>query len=216
MRKIFLIIVIMISSFSYYGVIDENDENTVNVQETEITENIIQEENVITEESEVIDIEMTENGTSEKQSQDSISTNQVVGNKNTTTTNTTKQTNTTTTITNTNTTAEKAKVNTNTKTNTSTSTNTTTTTEKATENETVKVERCTNCNNHAIEVGNCRQWFDTKNQAISIYKAEIKKWEDMWISDEIDDDTYYSNCPCGYEIWSCMYCGKWTINFYFR
>ena len=32
----------------------------------------------------------------------------------------------------------------------------------------------------------------------------------------LEDDEYYKNCPTGYEIWSCMYCSKWTINLYYR
>lgn len=68
---------------------------------------------------------------------------------------------------------------------------------------------------HGIGVGNSNQWFETKNQAIALYDAEIKKWEDKWINYKIDDETYFSNCPDGYEIWDCPYCHKWTINFYY-
>ena len=51
---------------------------------------------------------------------------------------------------------------------------------------------------------------------INIYKSIIKKWGDKWENFEIDDDTYNKNCPYGYEDWSCPYCGKWTINFYYN
>ena len=33
---------------------------------------------------------------------------------------------------------------------------------------------------------------------------------------EINDETYQKNCPYGYETWSCPFCGKWTINFYYN
>ena len=90
--------------------------------------------------------------------------------------------------------------------------------------ETPKVEtqkeetptRCTNNHNHGMDVGNSGQWFSTKNEAIAYYENKINYWGNLWETDQIDDATYYKNCPKGYEIWSCMYCSKWTINFYYR
>ncbi len=77
-------------------------------------------------------------------------------------------------------------------------------------------ERCTNSTNHAIEVGNSNKWFNTKEEAIADYDSKIKYWGEKWTNFEIDDDTYYDNCPSGYEVYSCAYCGKWTINYYYR
>ena len=37
---------------------------------------------------------------------------------------------------------------------------------------------------------------------------------DKWTNYEIDNETYYKNCPSGYEVFSCPYCNKWTINLY--
>lgn len=68
---------------------------------------------------------------------------------------------------------------------------------------------------HRISSGNTGLWFETKEQAIATYKAEIKKWGDKWSNNEISDEDYYSNCPYGYEIWDCPFCSKWTINYYF-
>lgn len=76
--------------------------------------------------------------------------------------------------------------------------------------------RCTTNNNHAMSVGNCGQWFNSKNEAITYYNNKISYWGNLWENFEIDDSTYYSNCPSGYEIWSCAYCSKWTINMYYR
>lgn len=80
--------------------------------------------------------------------------------------------------------------------------------------------RCTNNNNHGMDVGNCGRWFNTKSEAIAYYEEKIKYWGDWWENTDADDteadSTYYKNCPSGYEIWSCMYCSKWTINFYYR
>lgn len=80
--------------------------------------------------------------------------------------------------------------------------------------------RCTNNNNHGMSVGNTGKWFSNKDEAIAYYKSEIKYWGDWWENTSADDTeadaTYKKNCPSGYEVWSCMYCGKWTINFYYR
>lgn len=78
------------------------------------------------------------------------------------------------------------------------------------------VERCTNNNNHGMDVGNSGRWFNSKSEAIAYYDSQTKLWGDKWENFEIDDDTYYKNCPSGYEVWTCMFCGKWTINFYYR
>lgn len=88
--------------------------------------------------------------------------------------------------------------------------------EKYTEVEVEIAEKkeCKN-NNHGMSVGNSGKWFNTKEEAIATYKQESKMWGDKWKNNEISDDEYYRNCPYGYEIWSCMYCGKWTINYYY-
>lgn len=83
-----------------------------------------------------------------------------------------------------------------------------------------KVERCTNNNNHGMSVGNSGRWFNTKDEAIAYYNEKTNYWSEWWNNadpnDEKADETYYKNCPSGYEYWSCMYCSKWTINFYYR
>lgn len=76
--------------------------------------------------------------------------------------------------------------------------------------------QCTNNNNHGMDVGNSGQWFSTKDEAITYYNSKVSYWGNLWETDQIDDATYYKNCPSGYEVWTCMYCEKWTINFYYR
>ena len=82
------------------------------------------------------------------------------------------------------------------------------------------VVRCTNSNNHGMSVGNTGKWFSSKDEAIAYYKSQVKYWGDWWEGTSVDDTdadaTYKKNCPSGYEVWSCMYCSKWTINFYYR
>lgn len=81
--------------------------------------------------------------------------------------------------------------------------------------EEIKVEdKCSNFK-HGIEVGNTNRWFSSKEQAIAEYDMEINLWGDKWVNNEIDDETYYKNCPDGYEIWSCPYCKQWTLNYYY-
>lgn len=77
-------------------------------------------------------------------------------------------------------------------------------------------ERCINNNNHSMGVGNSGKWFSNKNEAITYYDNLISYWGNLWESNKIDDATYDKNCPVGYEVWSCMFCSKWTINFYYR
>lgn len=88
------------------------------------------------------------------------------------------------------------------------------------ENIEVKNDRCTKDDNHGIKVGNTGKWFNTKDEAIAYYKSEIEYWGTWWESTDPEDteadEKYYKNCPTGYNVFSCMYCNKWTINFYYR
>ncbi len=76
---------------------------------------------------------------------------------------------------------------------------------------------------HYMDVGNSGKWFDTEAEAIAYYKSIIKEWGDKlesfddYKSEEFKkfNEEYDKNCPCRYEVWSC-FCGKWTINFYYR
>lgn len=87
--------------------------------------------------------------------------------------------------------------------------------------ETINVAEKKECigNNHGMGVGNSGKWFETKEEAISYYTNLIDYWDEWWQkadpNDTEADETYYKNCPDGYEIWSCPYCSKWTINLYY-
>lgn len=76
--------------------------------------------------------------------------------------------------------------------------------------------RCTNNNNHSMDVGNSGKWFSSKSEAIAYYNSQVSYYSNLWETEQIDDATYYSKCPSGYEVWDCIYCSKWTINFYYR
>lgn len=86
---------------------------------------------------------------------------------------------------------------------------------KQEENKKTETYKCSG-SNHGVGVGNSQKWFNSESEAISYYKSIIKNWGDKWESFEIDDETYNKNCPYGYEDWSCPYCSKWTINFYYN
>ena len=76
--------------------------------------------------------------------------------------------------------------------------------------------RCTNINNHGMSVGNSKMWFNTLEEADAYYNKKIASIGKDFENGIIDDDTYKKTCPKGYEAWTCMYCNKWTINFYYR
>lgn len=76
--------------------------------------------------------------------------------------------------------------------------------------------RCTNNNNHGMNVGNSGKWFSSKSEAIAYYNSQVSYYSNLWETEQIDDATYYRKCPSGYEVWDCIYCSKWTINFYYR
>ena len=77
------------------------------------------------------------------------------------------------------------------------------------------ISDCQN-NTHFISVGNSGMWFNTKEEAIENYKQKLKYYSDKWEKFEITNEEYNKNCPYGYEVYSCLYCGKWTINFYYK
>ena len=58
-----------------------------------------------------------------------------------------------------------------------------------------KTERCTNVNNHFLDVGNSNKWFDTEEEAIAYYDAEQKKWGDLLRQDENFYKEYVQKCP---------------------
>lgn len=105
------------------------------------------------------------------------------------------------------------KNNTSQSTNSSSNVQNTPSTEKTVEQTPV---RCTNNNNHSLNVGNCGKWFSSKSDAIAYYTNQVNYWDDYWNKHPDESDKYYANCPYGHEEWSCMYCGKWTINLYHR
>lgn len=69
---------------------------------------------------------------------------------------------------------------------------------------------------HGVGVGNSNKWFNSYNEAVSYYDNLILSYSNKVHNGEIIFEEYNKQCPCGYEIWSCQYCGKWTLNYYMR
>ncbi len=210
MRKIIVvIIVVMISSFSYYGAVNEKGEKVV-----DLTTNI-QEENVVENES----VEETQ-GNIIEQIENTIAQAEIIQNEEIITQNAVNEI-TTPVAEKSNTSKKNNKNKTIKKTQESQATTQTKVIEeqKNIEIEETATNNSTNQKSNINNVPKCSHsnsnWYNSKAEAVAVYNAEIKKWGDKWTNYEIDNDTYYKNCPSGYEVLSCPYCNKWTINLYY-
>lgn len=220
MRKLIIIIILLISSFSYYGVVDEDGEKIT------VYDNVVDEQSItdqVSEDDGIIERIVKENENVETQNeivkveQEEIENAKVQEQQNKTTDNTIKQQTIIKSA------EQKAQVTTNTSKEDDTSVNKEEITGNVeqnnsyTEKEVMVVEK-TECvgNNHKIESGNTGKWFNNKIEADDYYNTEIEKWGKLWENDEITKEEYLKNCPFGYEVWTCPQCQKWTLNFYYR
>lgn len=218
MKKIILIIFMaIISSCSYYGAVNEKGEKVVDFTTSSQEENIVvsdtaqeTQENIVEQvENTVAQAETIQDEETKVQETTKEQTTPIVEKTNKSdNTNKNKENKPTqviqpkqdsqvkeqkdTKVNNSNTTEKKEETNTNTNQNKNT-------------NNTNNAQKCTHSNSN---------WYNSKAEAEAIYNAEIKKWGDKWTNYEIDNETYYKNCPSGYEVFSCPYCNKWTINLY--
>lgn len=200
------------------------NENTIDDSTNTISDEIQPETNIIVEELEP-EAEIKPEVEKETPKQDDTVVEKTVSKTSSTSTTSTNK-NTTSTSKNTTSNNTQSTNNTTTKSTPSSSnvensnpkeTTTTKPVEKPTETKPVtQPTRCTHNNNHGMDVGNSGRWFNTKAEAIAYYDEKASYWGRLWENFEIDDSEYYKNCPSGYEYWSCMYCNKWTINFYYR
>mgnify|MGYP001860939314 CR=1 FL=1 len=69
---------------------------------------------------------------------------------------------------------------------------------------------------HGVGVGNSNRWFNSYSEAISFYDNLINGYSNQIHNGKITQEEYNKLCPYGYETWSCPYCGKWTLNYYYR
>lgn len=225
MKKLVIIIILLISNFSFYGVVNDEGEKVTSIQEIMQSENVIVEENAANEVEEKTE-EKTTNETSSqekiKEQPTEVVEKQEIKNEEIKETPVKKEITTTKKNENTSVNIEKKVEEQKSKQeekqiekSKDEITKVETTQDISTQEEkTTVIPKCTETN-HMMETGNSGKWFDTKKQAVAFYEKEIKEWEDKWLKDEIDDNTYYKNCPDGYEYWSCPLCNKWTINLYY-
>lgn len=223
MKYIKILIILLISSFSYYGVVNDKGEKVTNIQEImqeqqieNSAEESFVEENaekieIVGQEIVVEEIEKTEKEESkevvqqEKEKKEKTATKnqtqktQPIVNKaqeKTTSTETTKSEKTDVEQ------KEEIKKQEN-------------NSEKKQEEKVVtNAEKCAN-GNHGMSVGNSKKWFKSESEAIATYEAEIEKWGNKWTNDEITKEEYYAKCPYGYETWNCPYCNLYTLNYYY-
>ena len=210
MKKVILIIFMaIISSFSYYGAVNEKGDKVVDFTTSSQKENmVVSKTEQETKENTVAQAEVTQNGKTEieettreltipiaKKANKSEITNknkkakQEIKQKQDLKVKEQKDTK----VINGNTTEKKKEINTNANQNKNT-------------NKTNNAPKCTHSNSN---------WYNSKVEAEAIYNAEIKKWGDKWTSNEINIEEYSKKCPDGYEVWSCPYCNKWTIEMYY-
>ena len=223
MKKLVIIIILLISNFSYYGVVNDEGEKVTNIQEIMQSENVIVEENAAIEVQENVveekvekKIEVQPTKVEEKQ-ETKVEEIKVTPAKKESTITEKKETKNTSINTEKKIEEEKKKqeekqIEKPKEETTQIEINKDISTKE--DKQTTVIPKCTETN-HLMETGNTGKWFDTKQQAVAFYEKEIKEWEEKWLKDEIDDDTYYKNCPDGYEYWSCPLCHKWTLNLYY-
>lgn len=72
---------------------------------------------------------------------------------------------------------------------------------------------CTTKNNHSIDCGDVDGWFISVDKLQEYVDGVVDEWREKRRNGEITLCEYNYYAPCGYECWSCAYCGKWTGNF---
>lgn len=79
--------------------------------------------------------------------------------------------------------------------------------------KTQKEVHCTNNSNHSIKCGNIGKWFSSKDEVDDYWVQIDNNYYKQYKDGIITFKEYGEKSPCGYECWSCSYCGKWTGNF---
>lgn len=84
-----------------------------------------------------------------------------------------------------------------------------------TQEKKVEEQKCTD-SKHKVSAGNSGKWFNSYDEAVAYYDSLINGYSNQIHNGEITIEEYNRKCPYGYEIWSCPYCNKWTLNYYYR
>ena len=75
---------------------------------------------------------------------------------------------------------------------------------------------CTTNDNHQCVCGNIGGWYNSKDEFFDAFMAEGHYWWDLYEKGIISWEEECEKDPCGYECWSCGFCGKWTGNMYYE
>ena len=75
---------------------------------------------------------------------------------------------------------------------------------------------CSTNDNHQCVCGNVGKWFNSRKEVIDYVEDEMHYWDNLEDKGLISWEECGKKCPCGYECWSCGFCGKWTGNMYYR
>ena len=75
---------------------------------------------------------------------------------------------------------------------------------------------CSTNDNHQCVCGNVGRWFNSRKDFVDYVEDEMHYWCELYRSDVISLEEKALKCPCGYECWSCGFCGKWTGNMYYN
>lgn len=214
MKKFIIIMILLISNFSYYGAVNDKGEKVPYV------ESLVQEENIVQKESVEEEIKTTIDEIDNKNIQESKEISQ----KQTTQVSVVKETDVTipteTKKPNANTEIKKAQEKQETTVEEIPETKVETKAEDIENNVIEKQVTEINVVEKTEETPKCTHsqdgYYNSKAEAEEIYYAEIKKWGDMWINNEIqDDEIYYRNCPDGYDVLECPYCHKWKLSLFY-
>ena len=84
---------------------------------------------------------------------------------------------------------------------------------KCTKDNIQKETHCTNNNNHSMSCGNMGKWFNSRDEVDNYWVKVDNDYYKQYQNGIITFKEYGEKSPCGYECWSCSYCGKWTGNF---
>ena len=87
---------------------------------------------------------------------------------------------------------------------------------KCTKDNIQKETHCTNNNNHSIKCGNMGRWFNSRDEVDNYWVQVDNNYAKQYLDGTITFKEYGEKSPCGYECWSCGYCGKWTGSFKYR
>ncbi len=223
-KAIFALIIIlgfyMIITKSYYGVVDENGNKITNMQEILLMEqenNEIQNETITNEEEKIEDVSVS----ASKENIQEKNTEEI---KSKTDTQTKKKESSTTKQT---TVQEKQKENAKQqeqvkeqpilKQEEQKQEQNSQVVEKKqeTQEKVIEEQKCSD-SKHKVSAGNSGKWFNSYDEAVAYYDDLINGYSNQIHSGQITIEEYNKKCPYGYETWSCPYCNKWTLNFYYR